>query len=231
MVHCPALVVHGPSSVVQHPPAVANQSDSQDLRSKRVSGVLLAAGRSSRMGRPKQLLTWHGAPLVRHAAQTALNAQLSDVIVVIGAEALNVRAALADLPVRIVQNDCYAEGQAASIRAGVAALAPDAEAVMIMLVDQPLLQAATIDQLIAAWQPPWLIVAPQHTGQRGHPVLFARPLFDALRAITGDLGARNVIKAHADVLKVVEVADAGVVIDIDTPEMYRRLSERSGGEP
>ncbi len=230
MVHRPWSVVCGPSSVVQHPPAVINRSDIHYLRSKRVSGVLLAAGRSSRMGRPKQLLPWHGVPLVRHAAQTALSSQLSEVIIVVGFESSSVRAAVADLPVRIVQNDRYEEGQAASIHAGIAALAPESQAAMIMLVDQPLLQATTIDLLIAAWQLPWLIVAPQHAGRRGHPVLFARPLFDALRAIEGDLGARNVIKRHADALRVVEVADAGVVIDMDTPEMYRCLSERSGDE-
>jgi molybdenum cofactor cytidylyltransferase len=207
-----------------------DQSKIGNRKSKIVSGILLAAGRSSRMGRPKQLLLWHGIPLVRHAAQTALDSQLSELIVVVGYESSRVRAALADLPVRIVQNDSYEAGQGSSLRAGIEAVRHESQAAMIMLVDQPLLQAATIDALIAAWQPPALIVAPSYMSRRGNPVLFARALFGALSNIDGDFGARNVIKAQSSALTLVEVADAGVLIDMDTPDMYRRLSERGGDE-
>lgn len=199
-----------------------------------VAGVLLAAGRSTRMGRPKQLLPWRGEPLVRHMARIALATRLCELVVVTGAVAEAVRAALADLPVRLVHNPAFAEGQSTSLRAGIRALAPSVEAAMILLVDQPLLQPATIDTLIAAWRPPWQIVAPRYAGQRGHPVVFARALFEQLCAIEGDRGARNLLQTHATTTLLVDVADAGVVLDMDTPDMYARLhrqgTEQGNGE-
>lgn len=188
-----------------------------------IVGVLLAAGRSMRMGRPKQLLPWRGVPLVRHMAHIALATQLRELVVVTGAAAQAVHAALGDLPVRVVHNPAFEQGQSTSLRVGIQALPPGVDAAMVLLVDQPLLQPATIDALIAAWRPPWQIVAPRYAGQRGHPVLFARALFDQLCALQGDRGARNLLERYAAQSLLVDVTDGGVVLDMDTPDVYRRL--------
>ncbi|WP_052343808.1 nucleotidyltransferase family protein [Kallotenue papyrolyticum] len=194
-----------------------------DSCSSVIVGVLLAAGHSTRMGQPKQLLPWHGVPLVRHMAHVALATQLRELVVVTGAAAEQVRAALADLPVQVVHNPDFDQGQSTSLRAGIQALPPGVDAAMVLLVDQPLLQPATIDALITAWRPPWQIVAPRYAGQRGHPVLFARALFEHLCAIQGDRGARNLLERYAGQSLLVDVSDAGVVLDMDTPEVYQRL--------
>jgi molybdenum cofactor cytidylyltransferase len=189
-----------------------------------IAGILLAAGRSTRMGRPKQLLDWHGVPLVRHVAAIALQSSLQELLIVTGSESGRVRAALSGIPARIVQNDSFDAGQSSSLRAGIAALGPEVAAAIVLLVDQPLLQPATIDALIAAWQPPCRIVAPRFAGRRGNPVLFDRALFGEIAAISGDRGARDVIRAHESALCLVDVDDAGVAADLDTPDDYRRLS-------
>lgn len=192
-----------------------------------ITGILLAAGRSQRMGQPKLLLPWHGVPLVRHVARLALRSGIDELIVVLGHRAAHVDAALAALPLRIVQNEDFLEGQSTSLRAGLAALSDTAEAVIVLLADQPLLQPATIDALIACYREHApLIVVPRYSGQRGNPVLFAQPLFPALQMITGDQGARAVIQEHRDRVQWLDTIDEGVLLDLDTPDMYQQLIER-----
>jgi molybdenum cofactor cytidylyltransferase len=194
-----------------------------------IIGILLAAGRSQRMGQPKLLLPWHGVPLIRHVAQSILQSKLDHLVVVIGHRAEHVRAALADVPIEIVHNAAFPDGQSTSLRAGIAAVRDRADAIVVLLADQPLLRPDTIDALIDAYQQTGArIVAPVHRGQRGNPILFAGSVFDELLAISGDQGARNVIKAHADEVLAVEVEDTGVVLDIDTPDMYAQLLEHAG---
>lgn len=193
-----------------------------------ITGILLAAGRSIRMGQPKMLLPWGDIQLVRHAAQTALRSELDQLIVVTGHRAEHVQAALSGLAVTLVHNAAFLDGQSTSVRAGVAALGADVEAAMILLADQPLLQPSTIDTLIVVYrqhQP--LIVAPQYQGQRGNPVLFDRSLFPKLVALQGDQGARPVLQAHRQNMHLVDVADEGVLLDLDTPIAYQQLWERT----
>jgi molybdenum cofactor cytidylyltransferase len=195
-----------------------------------IAGILLAAGRSLRMGQPKLLLPWDGAPLVRHVAQLALRSSLDELVVVIGYRAEHVSAALAGLPLRIVHNQAFLDGQSTSLRVGIAALSSAAEAAVLLLADQPLLQPATIDALIEryrAQQAP--VVVPRYAGQRGNPVLFARELFAALQTIGGDQGARGVIQQQRDRVEWLDTADEGVLLDIDTPDMYQRLLDRNAG--
>jgi molybdenum cofactor cytidylyltransferase len=192
-----------------------------------ITGILLAAGRSTRMGQPKLLLPWGNIQLVRHVAQIALRSVLDDLLVVTGHRAEHVQAALAGLPVTLVHNEAFLDGQSTSVRAGIAALSDDAEAAVILLADQPLLRSATIDALIKAYRahhPP--IVAPQYQGQRGNPVLFDRMLFPALLAIQGDQGARPVLQTHRQQIHLVDVADNGVLLDLDTPDAYQQLWDR-----
>lgn len=196
-----------------------------------VAALILAAGSASRMGTMKVLLPWRGQPLIRHVAEVALAARISDVVVVTGNEASAVAQAVADLPLRIVHNVHYRDGLSGSLRAGIAALDTSVDAVLVLLADQPLLTAAVVDRLIERYvEGDARIVAPFADGQRGNPVLFDRALFPELLQIEGDQGARSVLRAHRDEIAGVEVA-ANVLEDVDTPEAYEALLARDGTTP
>lgn len=192
-----------------------------------VYGILLAAGRSARMGRPKQLLLWQGRPLVRHVAEVALASRLAGLVVVLGAYAEEVAGALGDLNGAVRRAPCaeYSRGQAASLRCGLEALPSGVGAVVVLLVDQPRVTAELINRLIAAFEaaPEAAAVAPRYRGQRGTPVLLAERLFAEVRALEGDLGARPVLARYAEVVRWLDVDDPAVVEDVDTPEDYERL--------
>jgi molybdenum cofactor cytidylyltransferase len=191
---------------------------------KSVSGLILAAGASSRMGRPKQLLDWGGRPLVRVAAETALAAELDPVLVVVGGARAEVEGALEGLPLSIVANPDYAAGQSTSLRVGIAALGTDSDAVVVLLGDQPFVSATIVERLVAEWRASAApIVAPLYAGQRGNPVLFARDVFYELLAIQGDQGARAVLAANPSRVHTVAFDDARPLVDIDTLEDYHRL--------
>ena len=117
-----------------------------------IPGILLAAGTSSRMGQAKQLLDWRGQPLVRHVAQQALASSLDGLFIVVGHEAAAVRAALDSLPIQFVENAAYTEGQASSLRAGLAALPAEADAAVVLLCDQPLVTPGLIDSVVKAFE-------------------------------------------------------------------------------
>lgn len=199
-----------------------------------IYGVLLAAGLSSRMGQPKQLLFWRGRPLVRHVAEVALASRLAGLVVVLGAEAVAARAALVGLngAVQTVQCDAFAEGQAASLRCGLAALPAAATAAVVLLVDQPLVSPALIDRLIAAFQadPGALAVVPRHGGRRGNPALVAASIFAELRALEGDRGARELLERRAAAVRWLDLDDPAVVLDADTPEAFERLRQNDEGQ-
>src|SRR5262245_50251648 len=164
--------------------------------STRIAAIILAAGSASRMGQPKQLLDWGGRPLVRLVAEQALAARLDRVLVVVGAASDAVAAALADLPVELIENPAYAEGQSTSLRAGIAALSPDISAALVLLGDQPFVSPQIMTRIVEEWRASGAaIVAPAYRGQRGNPVLFARRVFGELLAIEGDQGARTILAA------------------------------------
>jgi len=194
-----------------------------------IFGVLLAAGMSSRMGQPKQLLAWGGRPMVRHVAEQALASRLTGLVVVTGASAVGARAALVGLdgPVQTVENSDFAQGQAGSLRAGLAALPAAAAAALVLLVDQPLVTPALIDAILAAYDADRsaLAVVPRHRGRRGNPVLLASALFPELGTLQGDVGARTVLDRHADRIRWLDVDDPAVVTDVDTPEAYQTLHD------
>lgn len=180
--------------------------------------LVLAAGASTRMGAPKQLLAWRGAPLVRHQTETALAARLGPVFVVVGAHAEACREALAGLPVEVVENGAWREGLASSIRAGLAAALaaePELGSVLLLLGDQPLASAELLRALAAARRPGEQAAATRDGAQLGPPALFARPLFPALAALRGDAGARALLRdPHA---RVAVVPWPGAARDLDTP--------------
>jgi len=198
---------------------------------KNIAIVILAAGGSSRFGRPKQLLDWGGAPLVAHAADVALDAGLGPVVVVLGCQAQAARAALGARPVQVAMNWRWEEGLSTSVQVGLAALPPETDAAILMQCDQPLLTAELLRALTARCEETGAaIVHPVHAGRRGTPTLFARSLFPELAAVTGDLGGRAVIAHHPDAVAAVEVAEPDVLADIDVPEDYERLLRMASGQ-
>lgn len=191
-----------------------------------IAGVVLAAGLSSRLGRQKLLLPLEkGGALIRLSVERVLAAGLDDVVVVLGRDAEAVGAALAGLAVRTVVNPRYADGQSTSLRAGLDALPPEAEAAVIALGDQPLPEPGLIDRLVAAFRESGRpIVVPRYRDGRGNPVLFAASVFDELRAVTGDQGGRAVVARDAS--RVAEVAvDAPMPADVDTWADYEALRD------
>jgi len=197
----------------------------------RIGAVVLAAGRSRRMGGANKLLTEvDGEPILRRTIRAAVRSRCEPVVVVTGHGADRVQAAIGDFDVRIVHNSAHADGMAASIRAGIAALPDGLDGVVLMLGDMPAIRPDTVDALIAAFDPPGgtTICVPEHDGTRGHPVLFARRFFGDLRELQGDVGAKAVLREHADQIAAVPVADDGITLDLDTPEAIAAYTERSG---
>ena len=191
-----------------------------------VAAIVLAAGLGSRFGgAPKMLADFAGKPLVLRVAETALASGAEPVIVVIGHEAEAVAGALAGLPVTIVRNPDYAEGLSTSLRAGFAALPPEAEAAAILLGDMPRIGTALIDRLVRAWRddacPPALV--PVHEGQRGNPAILSRALAPAIAGLSGDTGAGKLLRGMPGVVEI-ETDDPAVLRDADTPEELARMA-------
>jgi molybdenum cofactor cytidylyltransferase len=183
--------------------------------------IVLAAGRSTRMGGPNKLLAEHqGRPLVRHAVERAVAADVGPVIVVTGHQGEAVRAALAGLDVDFVENPDYADGLSTSLKTGLAAVASDAGAALIVLGDMPLVDPAVIRRLASIhWKNPAAkAVVPTLLGERGNPVLISRVMFPAVEGLSGDVGARKLIEQAGDDVVETPVDDRGVTQDIDTPE-------------
>ena len=187
-----------------------------------IAALVLAAGLSRRMGRPKLLLHLGGQPVIRRTV-APLVGQFADVVVVTGPSATDIHEALAGLPARFAVNPRPEDGQGISMASGVAALDPATRAVLIVLGDQPVLPPAVIPALLAAFERTGkAIVAPVYRGFQGTPVLFAAEVFPELRALTGDRGARSVVMAHPERVERVEF-DLPEPADVDTPEDYARL--------
>ena len=192
-----------------------------------VSGVILAAGSSRRLGRPKQLLDLGGEPLLWHTIRNAIRSGLSEVLVVLGSRAEEIRVAVGDVGQRTMVNPDFAEGQSTSLVVGMDAVSTEADAVVILLGDQPLVSPAAIDRLVEAYKGrDGEIVQAAYEGVPGNPVLFGRSLFGELTAVTGDEGARSVIKRHAEAVVRVEVGDVAEAIDVDTEADYAALVGR-----
>ncbi len=191
---------------------------------RKIGGLLLAAGGSSRLGRPKQLVRFRGKTLLRRAAETLIDSECDPVVVVIGAEAEIFAAEISGLPIHVVENENWQTGMSSSIRSGLLKLIelePDLDAVVITLCDQPNVNAKNIDHLTAAFrQSDSAIIAAQYDGITGVPALFSGCVFDDLLTLTGDKGARELIRSREDVcpIKMEEAA-----LDVDSPKDLRLL--------
>jgi molybdenum cofactor cytidylyltransferase len=195
-----------------------------------VAAVILAAGRSTRMGANKLIAEIGGRPLIRRTAEAVLASPARPVVVVIGHETEKLVESLAGLDVLRVSNPRYAEGLSTSLNVGVAALPDEALGALICLGDMPLIKAETLGNLIASFEeePQLGAVIPAHGGEWGNPVLLSRKLFPLVVKLGGDAGARKLLKGRADV-KVLEVEDPAILFDADTPstlaEMRRRIED------
>lgn len=181
--------------------------------------VILAAGGSTRMGTPKQLLDFNGKPLLVHVAEAALATPAWPVVVVLGANTEQIRPVLARLPVLVAENPAWSEGMAASIRTGVPTLqqfSRGLDAAIIALTDQPAFSARTIEQLVETQRSTGRgIVASHYSGRNGAPALFLREHFAALTSLTGEEGARALLNGDPSRVAAVDLPE--LAVDLDTP--------------
>jgi len=195
-----------------------------------IAAIVLAAGRSSRMGANKLLADLGGTPMIRKSVEAVLASQARPVIVVTGHESGKLRSSLAGLAVTVTENPDYAQGLSTSLRAGLAAVPNTADGVIVCLGDMPLVGGLEIDKLISAFNhnEHRTIIVPVHGGERGNPVLWGRQHFADMAKLEGDRGARQLIDANADQVTEVAMRSDTVLADFDTPESLSRFRSVSG---
>jgi molybdenum cofactor cytidylyltransferase len=188
-----------------------------------VAAIVLAAGRSTRMGANKMLADVAGEPLIRRTVRAVAASQARPLIVVTGYEGDKVEGALVGLEATVIHNPRYKQGLATSLQSGIEALPRAAQGAVVCLGDMPLVGARTIDALIArfAREPRPSAVVPTHAGEWGNPVLLSRALFLEIGMLAGDAGARQLLRGRSDVAMI--EADGAVRLDVDTREELRAL--------
>ena len=189
-----------------------------------ISAVLLAAGESRRMKEFKQLLAFRGRTFVECAVDNLLASRAGEVIVVTGYREADVRNALGERPVRFAHNSDFRDGMSSSIKRGVRAISSEAKAVLIALVDQPQIGTDIFNRVIESYErlrP--LVVVPSYGGKNGHPIVIDLSLKEEILAMDPNQGLREVVHAHADSMRGIEVETDSILNDFDYPEDYRRL--------
>lgn len=195
--------------------------------SAKVQAVVLAAGRSTRMGGPNKLMAhFAGKPLIRQTVERALKSSASGIVVVTGHQPARIRAALEGLDVAFAHNPYFSSGLASSLKAGISALDYDTDGALVLLGDMPAISSEVMDRLLSAFRKAngQAIVRATHDGRRGNPVLLPRALFGAVAQLEGDTGARHLVKAGTMPVVDIEVGEAAA-IDVDT----REALESAGG--
>ena len=190
-----------------------------------IFGVVLSAGESSRMGRPKALLPIDGQTFIECIVGALKRGGIERIVVVLGFNADALRQQISHLPVEILVNPDHKLGQLSSLQVAVRHLqaAPDCDGVMIHLVDHPYIEPRLVRLMLQRFEESKCsIVVPRHQSKRGHPVIFSRALFDELLGAPLDQGAKAVVNAHRQDTLEIETEDVGITLDIDTPELYRR---------
>jgi len=190
-----------------------------------IVAVILSGGESSRMGRPKALLPIDGVRFVEKIVSTLKSTDVGNIIVVLGHNAEEIQRKIRDLPVTILINHDYKQGQLSSLQVAIRHLESSGgpvDGILVHLVDHPYIDANLVNLMIDRFhETKKLIVVPRFQDRRGHPVIFARALFSELLAAGTDQGAKPVVHAHRDDTLEIDTDDKGVLIDIDTPEEYR----------
>ena len=190
-----------------------------------IAAVVLSAGESSRMGRPKALLPIDGQTFIERIVGALRRGGLERIVVVLGFDAAELRKKIAHLPVEIVVNPEYQRGQLSSLQSALRHLAgaPNCDGIMVHLVDHPYIDAKLVEVMLRRFsETKSLIVVPRHQGKRGHPVIFSHALFAELLNAPMDEGAKAVVNAHRDETLEIDTEDVGITLDIDTPELYRQ---------
>ncbi|HXV80714.1 MAG TPA: nucleotidyltransferase family protein [Candidatus Binatia bacterium] len=192
-----------------------------------IHAVILSAGESSRMGQPKALLPINGIRFVEKIVAALRSTPVGNIIIVLGHNAPKMRQKISDLPVTILINRDYQQGQLSSLQVALRHLqssndSNSLDGILVHLVDHPYLSAELVNLMIRRfYETKKLIVVPRFHGRRGHPVIFSRALFPELIAAPPDQGAKPVVHAHRDETLEIDTEEEGVLIDIDTPEEYR----------
>jgi len=189
-----------------------------------ISAVILAAGRSQRMGRPKMALPWGDTTVIGQVVQTLVQAEVKDILVVTGGYHQEVESALQGLPVRVVYNPRFAEGEmVSSLQTGLANLPEAADAALVVLGDQPKIQARVVSGVIAMYRAQHAdLVVPSYQMRRGHPWLIDRRLWGEVQALGVQHTLRDLLQAHASEILYLPVETDSVLIDLDTPGDYER---------
>jgi molybdenum cofactor cytidylyltransferase len=205
------------------------------MKNASIGAILLAAGRSSRMGQHKLLLPLGGRPLVAYSVEAASASSADPVLVILGYQAAEVEAALPAGRYSVCTNPKFASGMASSLCLGIEAFSTLSAAgrlvagAIILLADQPLISTSQINRLLlTARATPDAIVAAAYAGHRSTPVYFPRHLFDELLQITGDEGGRSVIANHLDLVKLLHIVEPEVGLDVDLGEEYEELRANWG---
>jgi CTP:molybdopterin cytidylyltransferase MocA len=192
-----------------------------------IDAIILAAGRSRRMGTQKLLLPFAGQTVIEHIVDQVLAAAVRDRVAVVAGENDAVAAALSKKSITLAINPDPEAEMLSSVRVGLRAMRPDAQAAIIVLGDQPSLQSEVINRLVSAFQTTGKgIVVPVHENKRGHPLLIAAHHFDELQRHFDNVGLRGLLAAHADEVEEIESTDSGVLADMDYPEDYQRELKR-----
>lgn len=198
-------------------------------RALRIGAVVLAAGRSARMGSPKQLLRIGGGVVLEVVMESVRSARVDEVVLVLGFAAEEIQRQIAPKVlegVTVVVNQRFEEGMAGSLHEGLSALGADVDAALIVLADQPFVRAATLDRIVERYHAVGgEIVIPAYGGKRGNPVLLGREIFAEAMALKGDTGCRAIFAQHASGITEIDVDDPGILQDMDTREDYERLRD------
>ncbi|MFQ5902896.1 MAG: NTP transferase domain-containing protein [Candidatus Binatia bacterium] len=189
-----------------------------------IAAIVLSAGESRRMGSPKALLPIGERPFAERIVTVLKATKVGKIVVVLGHNAEEIASKIVHLPITVVINKDYAKGQLSSLVVAIRSLeAEEVDGALVHLVDHPFLSPALVNHMIDRfYESKKLIVIPRHKGQRGHPVVFSSRLFPELLSTPLDQGAKAVVHAHRDETLEIETDEAGVTIDIDTPEEYRQ---------
>lgn len=194
----------------------------------RTSAIILAAGTSTRMGAVKQLLRLDDRPLLQHVLDHVCASGVSEIVLVLGASAEAIRREIDPHNSRVVINDAYLQGMGTSLKTGLSAVEPEAEAAIIVLADQPFVQPATLDRLITEHRRSKAqIVIPTYRGFRGNPILLDRSVFPEVMALNGDIGCRAIFGSHVEGIVKLPVDDVGILLDIDRQSDLKALRHSS----
>jgi molybdenum cofactor cytidylyltransferase len=189
-----------------------------------LAGVVLAAGESRRMGRPKQLLPFGERTILERVVDTLLIAGVGEVIVVLGHLAEHVRTVLGDRSVHVVVNEAYREGMLSSVKCGVRVISAEPDAVLFVLGDQPYIESVVVSEVIHAYRAGEAgIVIPRYNGKKGHPIIINLPRYrEFILNLPAHVGLNVLMQEHDDDVRYIDMVTEDIIHDIDVPEDYTR---------